>query len=335
MATGTIKRIEYIDLAKGLCISLVVLYHMGTFGTRIEESLSFFRMPLYFFLSGIFIKAYSGFGDFTLRKVNKLIVPLLFFYSLSFFLGLFCTWLGFHERGIMLDPVTWDMALDIFTRFSKGEMTEFNGFLWFFPALFELNLIFYGLMVLFKGDKKALLAVSFAAGIAVQLATDEELPFFMLSVLRALPFFATGFCMKGLLLRTARQKNPAWLYAMPAACFAMLYVFTYTHDNPISSIATCYATGLTGVAMILTASKLIGHLPVFSYIGRYSIVVLGFHAFLISPMKFAWSFVPVNGTARHFLVFLTIILLMRFVVIPVSLKLFPRLIAQKNLFPVK
>ncbi len=54
------QRIEFIDLAKGLCISLVVLFHIHSFETTTETALRFFRMPLYYFLSGIFFREYTG-----------------------------------------------------------------------------------------------------------------------------------------------------------------------------------------------------------------------------------------------------------------------------------
>ena len=82
----TKQRIEYIDLAKGFCIVLVVLVHIAAFYTYQLPGGDFFkafRMPLYFFLSGCFFKAYRGFSDFAKRKVNKLLIPYLFWYVLT------------------------------------------------------------------------------------------------------------------------------------------------------------------------------------------------------------------------------------------------------------
>ena len=52
------KRIEYIDLAKGVCILLVVFAHIHPDLTRYSWGVFFdsFRMPLYFFLSGHFFQ---------------------------------------------------------------------------------------------------------------------------------------------------------------------------------------------------------------------------------------------------------------------------------------
>ena len=74
------KRIDYFDLMKGVCIILVVLHHCHLFGT---DWLRCVRMPLYFMLSGMFFKRYSGFADFVTRKFNKLVIPCVTFFVLS------------------------------------------------------------------------------------------------------------------------------------------------------------------------------------------------------------------------------------------------------------
>ena len=95
------KRIEFIDLAKGLCISLVLLYHIHDFETNVERALLFFRMPLYYFLSGIFFKDYSGFIDFSIRKINKLIVPYLFFFLAGYIAGMIGYSCTFMKRELL------------------------------------------------------------------------------------------------------------------------------------------------------------------------------------------------------------------------------------------
>ena len=76
------QRIEYIDLAKGICICLVVWNHNcnGFVRTPFYFTAMIFRMPLYFFLSGLFFKTYGEFVNFCLRKTNKLFVPFLVFH---------------------------------------------------------------------------------------------------------------------------------------------------------------------------------------------------------------------------------------------------------------
>ena len=76
------QRIEFIDLAKGFCISLVVLWHV--LGLALSSDaimiMFFFRMPLYFILSGLFFKTYDGLFPFIKKKTNKLLIPFLFIF---------------------------------------------------------------------------------------------------------------------------------------------------------------------------------------------------------------------------------------------------------------
>ena len=70
-------RIQFVDTAKGICILLVVMYHAGLVDND-TPCLSMLRMPFYFTLSGLFFKDYGGFRTI-LKKVNKLLVPFVFF----------------------------------------------------------------------------------------------------------------------------------------------------------------------------------------------------------------------------------------------------------------
>lgn len=79
---------DFVDLTKGVCIILVVMAHIGGAFDQLDKHsmLSCFRMPLYFFISGIFFKPYEGLSGFTVRKINKLIIPFIFFYVSAFLL---------------------------------------------------------------------------------------------------------------------------------------------------------------------------------------------------------------------------------------------------------
>ena len=81
-SSGATKRIGWIDLAKGICIVLVVFNHVNValqISYPLTPQINSFRMPLYFVLSGLFFKQYEGFVGFLKRKTNKLLIPFLFF----------------------------------------------------------------------------------------------------------------------------------------------------------------------------------------------------------------------------------------------------------------
>jgi hypothetical protein len=51
---------------------------------NLNNALQAFRLPMYYFISGIFFKLYDGYADFTRRKVNNILVPFVFFIVLNF-----------------------------------------------------------------------------------------------------------------------------------------------------------------------------------------------------------------------------------------------------------
>lgn len=83
---GSGQRIDYIDLAKGFCIIFVVMNHVSDYyklDLWINDFITAFRMPLYYFLSGVFFKTYNGFSNFLKKKTNKLLIPFVFFYLVT------------------------------------------------------------------------------------------------------------------------------------------------------------------------------------------------------------------------------------------------------------
>ena len=103
------NRIEFVDLAKGVCILLVVLGHVGINLTTI--GLENLRMPLYFMLSGLFFKNYGGGKYFFIKKVNKILIPFIFFYLLGYLIFYLVNWI---VPGLIVGDASG--ILDVFTQ---------------------------------------------------------------------------------------------------------------------------------------------------------------------------------------------------------------------------
>ena len=73
------QRMDFVDLTKGVCIILVVMAHIGGAFDQLDKHsmLSCFRMPLYFFISGIFFKPYEGLSGFTVRERQTVILSTI------------------------------------------------------------------------------------------------------------------------------------------------------------------------------------------------------------------------------------------------------------------
>ena len=324
------QRVEYIDLAKGLCISLVVLIHIHNFETTTETALRFFRMPLYYFLSGIFFKEYSGLKEFSIKKVNKLIIPYLFFFLTAYAAGIVCHFLHLYEKGILEEPFRWGMIGDIIFKLGRGEDIGYNSPIWFLLSLFEVNILFFLLHGWIK-SKKWLLAVCFLIGCAMVCAwtVTERWPYYLDRSLASLPFFAVGYAVKGWILQAKEpfRRRTGWLLCL--GCFAFIYGCAIFPKEVRDIFLVHYAAGFAGIALLMILCRMWKYVPLISYLGRYSLIVLGFHTFLVAPLRFVFSFAGELG--QYLLTYLAIALLMRYVIIPLSIRFFPYFTAQKEL----
>lgn len=70
------NRIEYIDVAKGVAILLVVVGHVSSLPAPIKSSLYSFHMPLFFLLSGFFFRQEDTFST-AKRMIPTIVVPYL------------------------------------------------------------------------------------------------------------------------------------------------------------------------------------------------------------------------------------------------------------------
>ena len=67
----------------------VVMYHIdfsffNLLGGNLGNTIVSFMVPMFYFLSGIVFKPYECFSEFLRKKVNGLLVPLMFFHLLTF-----------------------------------------------------------------------------------------------------------------------------------------------------------------------------------------------------------------------------------------------------------
>lgn len=284
------ERIQYIDLAKGICILLVVVDHISNEGYfsagdyPLNEIFEQMRMPLYFILSGLFFKDYAGgIKEFLLRKVNKILVPYLFFIFLLRGTGwLVRNYTSFASTGVNIDDI-W-------------------GPLWFLRCLFFMNVIFaityYGIRRITSNQliRDILLGTCmFAIGIAGYHTGNLHLNFG--TALTSMPLLWSGFILNRRL--NVLQKRIPWWWAIGSAVvlFVMLhylymgenYFYSNTYSSPWPML---YIAGFSGSLAILLLSSVIQRLPIISYIGRYSLIVLCTHMVMITLLVALLHFLP-------------------------------------------
>ena len=320
-------RIEWIDLAKGFCIILVVLYHVSH-EHPLKLQISSFRMPLYFILSGLFFKQYEGFFGFLKRKTNKLLIPFLFFLLFTSFIP---HQLITHKSSIP------DLLIN--------REVIFNMPIWFLLCLFEINIVFYliqglGGVISSRYRTAVVIALSLLVGmIGIGLGLKSiSLPLFVDTACSALPLFVFGWWLNR---KTSFLRNPVRLQIdIPIIVICALIVwfgadYFVWKDNHFATntFMLAYLCGISGTLMVLLASKIIKQLPLVSYWGRYSIIILCTHYPIKTLFKFACEpFMPDSPLLR-LIVFLLTLVACHFM-IAVMRKYFPHVTAQKDLIRV-
>lgn len=135
------RRFEYIDIAKGMGILLVVWGHIFLTGVS-HRVIYAFHMPLFFLISGMLFKRdkFGGFVDFLKRRAKRLLVPFVIYSVVTWII-----WAAF--RFIRHDAVVsyWDPLLQTIIAKGSGAYMVHNSALWFIPCLFATEIIYFTL----------------------------------------------------------------------------------------------------------------------------------------------------------------------------------------------
>lgn len=71
-------RIEYIDLARGISIVIMILGHLG-FGETFDHLIHTFHMPIWFFITGWFAQNTKFSLRWVRKKTRQLLIPYFAF----------------------------------------------------------------------------------------------------------------------------------------------------------------------------------------------------------------------------------------------------------------
>ena len=260
---------------KGICILLVVATHLDL-PVLSHASFSLFRMPLYYFLSGIFFSRYDGFKTFLIKKTNNLIIPYLFF-SLFTIVAILVFYLW--------KDLSWKEAY-----IESGPLH--NGPIWFLVSLYEV-----GLMMYFISDIKSkglqLLVVLLLSLTGYYLCQEKLiLPFYFNTALLGVGFYYAGF-----LLRYYKILDDNSHVAVKFVLFLFIFLLVALFVIPDRRLALIsyeipfsyywfLISGLSGTLALFYMSKMVVKVPPINYYGRYSIIVLGVHWYFVKSWKY-------------------------------------------------
>ncbi len=281
------NRLHFIDIAKGIAIILVIFAH--TFrGNALKTFIYAFHIPVFFIISGVFFNPnkYTGFKSFLKLKFKSLLIPYIFFYSLSFFYWLIVE--RYIRPGANV-PISTPL-LGLFYGTDTASYMVPNGALWFLTGLFTAELI---LFIILKHSKKIFFRILWICligigGYALSLYDVLRLPLSFNSSLIAVVFLGFGYFIKDYI----KQRSIHKITILCAALVLFVAVYFLSKLNGIidmdytnyNNIFLFLASAILGSIALLLFSKLLNKQPILEYLGKFSIVLMG----LSEPIKRAF-----------------------------------------------
>lgn len=298
--TVAVKRIGYIDIAKGIGITLVVMGHndfslISPFAHKLIYS---FHMPMFFFMSGMFFKPDESFWTSARRRFDRVLRPFLFTLLLIYFMSI-----SFSKVSILVATRRLLKAL-----YGNGHYLDWVQ-LWFLPHLFVVSLFAYVFIHSIRRTRLsslrwAIFAAVYIAGVlGISLFWPFEISFFGKEfTVFGLPYsldimFASGFFF--ILghelkkhLRDSFFDNILPLLLSGITLFGLVWYFPSTIDfntRQFDSLFLNTAEAILGITFILAVSKQLEKVgwisSLFRYIGQASLIILVFQV----PIQDYWG----------------------------------------------
>lgn len=294
------KRIDYVDIAKGIGIVLVVMGHndfalISPFAHKLIYS---FHMPMFFFMSGMFFKPDLPFWMYICYRFNRVFKPFLFMILFIYFASISFSNVGIPEATRRL----------IKALYGNGHYLDWVQ-LWFLPHLFAVSLFAYFFFQAIRRThavplRWVILPVVYAAGVlGIALfypfeinVLGREFTVFGLPFSLDLVFVSSFFFILGYEFNKKRNdpllENPLVLFVSGLTLIFLVWYFPSTIDfntRLFESLPINTIEALLGILFILAISKQmerVGWLSsVFRYIGRASLIILIFQV----PIQDYWG----------------------------------------------
>jgi polysaccharide biosynthesis protein PslL len=295
------KRIEYIDIARGIGILLVVMGHndfaiVSPFAHKVIYS---FHMPLFFFLSGYFINPTVEFWTFFKKRFNSLLKPYFFTIFLIYMGALSFGKMGFQTA----------IARTVKSLYGTGYFLDWVQ-LWFLPHLFVVSLyafVFYAILA--KIDSRLMRWTILLLTLGISSLFLKSFYPFELSVfgkeyvLFGLPFSLDLVLLSGFFFILGSEMrhitsedlfgNPFFLVITGAAVILFNVIFGARIDfntRLYESFIINTLEAVVGILFVLALSRQVElrtHrlASLFKYFGKISLILLIFHV----PIQDFWG----------------------------------------------
>lgn len=277
--TGTKKRLEYLDMARGVSVMLVALGHIYKNRSNLVRIwLYSFHIPIFFIISGYLAK-HSDYDKYSIKELIKkkfrtLIIPYVSFSVISAIFYIFFSYI----KG---EDVLWTTK-DMFYR-----IVTFRGLCatWFLFCLFGCEILFFILKKTIKNKYvfNIVLIALFVFSL-LGLFPEDNIMCIPLRIFTALGFYALGYYGYNIKIKIKREN--IFIFCLLAVNIIMtiynghveLYLLIY--NNPFIYVIN----SVVGSMFIILLCKKLKVNRIINYFGKNSIVILVTHFILVSAL---------------------------------------------------
>lgn len=203
-----------VDVAKGIGILLVILGHLKN---PLMDFIYAFHMPLFFFVSGMFVKKGLSLGNMVIDKAKRLLIPFALYYFL----------VVIYKMVKLLAKGTLDLGA--FSLNNPDSVFLNVGPIWFLLALFYVFVLWIPIS---RMPHLVSIAIALMAAL-LPLSFYDVNPAYLSSALLALPFFVLGNCFHTMGIYT-KLKSLDWKNKC-TFCFTCLMFLTFTPPPSITN----------------------------------------------------------------------------------------------------
>lgn len=287
------NRIEWIDLAKGITILLVVVGHCFGFPGQsmplrfIRGFIFSFHMPLFFSLSMTTYRL-SDSNDMIICKSEKafkhLVIPACVLFAIQSFLFVFTNWQGESKYSYITKTInTFVYSSGCQVKIGTETIPEI-GMIWFFTALFLGRIIFDYLHLKLK-KKPFIIVICLLSIVGVTIGRLQYLPLSFDVVLAILPFLAFGNVLKYIDLKKHLLIYSIFSFCIWVSTFGIEFFIKNSYlelalrNYPLYPL--CYVTAVSGILFVSCISvaclKIHKIMFPFIYIGKNSMYFFWAH----------------------------------------------------------
>lgn len=275
------QRDEYVDVAKGICIMLIVCIHAEVFGV-IGMPFTFIAVPMFFFMSGFYDRSSKPIEQWLGKSLISLILPAIIWISI----GLIYSILLQSVKG-KIDPVSFDI----------NNIATGNGPAWFLFALLYAKICTWA-MLKTKLNSYVLLPLSFVVG---YIGSTYQMPLFVDEGLASVPLYFTGKLVYPRIKEIYKNK----LFLLGGIVCLAVFLMHYVYYTIVPLGNGCYkpyyllailVTMMVFLPVLYLSEKLIC-LNILGKLGRRSLGIMLLHAPMCHTAAVILNRVFEKGTA--------------------------------------